>query len=123
LGHTFGHALEADTGFSNRLLHGEAVACGMAFAFHYSERLGLCSSDDAERVQKLLRRAKLPTNLSAAGVAGNGAELVSHMLHDKKRSGGHLPFLLARGIGRVFLSRDVELSDVAAFLETKIARG
>ncbi len=119
LGHTFGHALEADTGFSDRLFHGEAVAAGMALAFHYSVRLSLCRAGDAERVAALLKRAGLPTTLMEANVTANGAQLVEYMLHDKKMSGGTLPFLLARGIGQTFLSKDVLLDDVAAFLDAE----
>ena len=117
LGHTFGHALEADTGFSDRLFHGEAVAAGMALAFRYSVRLGLCAAEDAGRVSRLLKAAGLPTTLSDAGVTANSALLVEYMRHDKKMSGGTLPFLLARGIGQTFLSKDVVLDDVAAFLD------
>ena len=117
LGHTFGHALEADTGFSDRLFHGEAVAAGMALAFRYSVRLGLCPAEDAQNVAQLLQRAGLPTTLSEAGVTANGATLVDYMRHDKKMSAGTLPFLLARGIGQTFLSKDVVLDDVAAFLD------
>jgi 3-dehydroquinate synthase len=117
LGHTFGHALEADTGFSDRLFHGEAVATGMALAFRYSARLGLCSAQEAGRVSDVLHRAGLPVTLSDAGVSANGARLVDHMLHDKKMAGGKLPFLLARGIGKTFLSKDVDLADIAAFLD------
>lgn len=120
LGHTFGHALEADTGFSDRLFHGEAVAAGMALAFRYSVRLGMCPAEDAERVSTLLKRAGLPTTLSEAGVTANGAALVDYMRHDKKMSGGTLPFLLARGIGQTFLSKDVALDDVAAFLNSEV---
>ena len=117
LGHTFGHALEADTGFSDRLFHGEAVATGMALAFRYSVRLGLCDQDDADRAADVLHRAGLPVTLADAGVTANGAKLVEYMLHDKKMAGGKLPFLLARGIGRTFLSKDVDLADVATFLD------
>jgi len=117
LGHTFGHALEADTGFSDRLLHGEAVAAGMALAFRYSARLGLCPQTDADRVTAHLKAVGLPYDLASARVAADGKALVAHMLHDKKMSAGALPFLLARGIGRTFLSKDVALEDVAAFLD------
>ena len=117
LGHTFGHALEADTGFSDRLFHGEAVAAGMALAFRYSVRLGLCPSEAAARAASVLKRASLPTTLAEANVTASGAQLVEYMLHDKKMSGGTLPFLLARGIGKTFLSKDVVLGDVAAFLD------
>jgi 3-dehydroquinate synthase len=119
LGHTFGHALEADTGFSDRLFHGEAVAAGMALAFRYSVHLGLCPADDAQRVTRLLQRASLPTTLSEAGVTASGAVLVDYMRHDKKMSAGTLPFLLARGVGQTFLSKDVALDDVAAFLDSE----
>lgn len=119
LGHTFGHALEADTGFSDRLFHGEAVAAGMALAFRYSARLGLCPAEDAARVNSVLKRAGLPATLAEANVTADGARLVDYMLHDKKMSGGTLPFLLARGIGQTFLSKDVELADVAAFLDAE----
>jgi 3-dehydroquinate synthase len=119
LGHTFGHALEADTGFSDRLFHGEAVAAGMALAFRYSVRLGLCPAEDAQNVAQLLQRAGLPTTLSEAGVTANGATLVDYMRHDKKMSAGTLPFLLARGIGQTFLSKDVVLDHVAAFLDSE----
>ena len=117
LGHTFGHALEAETGFSDTLLHGEGVAAGMALAFRYSVRRGLCAGQDAVRVQRHLEASGLPATLDAARVDAPGARLVEHMLHDKKMSGGRLPFLLARGIGETFVARDVELADVAAFLD------
>jgi 3-dehydroquinate synthase len=117
LGHTFGHALEADTGYSDRLLHGEAVACGIALAFRYSVRRGHCPAGDAERAASVLHRAGLPTTLAEAGVTANGAALVEHMLHDKKKAGGTLPFLLAGSIGKTFLAKDVDLADVAAFLD------
>jgi 3-dehydroquinate synthase len=119
LGHTFGHALEAETGFSDKLLHGEGVAAGMALAFAYSARRGLCSAQDAERVSAHLRAIGLPDGLKAAGVTASGARLVEHMLHDKKMAAGTLPFLLARGIGQTFLDKTVDLKDVEAFLDTQ----
>ena len=117
LGHTFGHALEAETGFSDRLLHGEAVACGMALAFRFSVAQGLCPPADAERVSAHLAAIGLPATLAAAGVDAGVATLVAHMAHDKKMAGGRLPFLLARGIGETFVARDVDLASVAAFLD------
>jgi 3-dehydroquinate synthase len=117
LGHTFGHALEAETGFSDRLLHGEAVAAGMALAFRFSAERGLCPPDDAERATNALAEAGLPTTLEEAGVSADGARLTAHMLHDKKASGGTLPFILARGIGQAFVDKTVDLADVAAFLD------
>jgi 3-dehydroquinate synthase len=122
LGHTFGHALEAETGFSDRLLHGEAVAAGMVLAFRYSARLGHCSAGAADRVSQLLARAHLPVSLREAGALASGEVLVGHMLHDKKMSGGTLPFLLARAIGETFLSKDVDLGDVIEFLDDEAGR-
>lgn len=118
LGHTFGHALEAETGFSDALLHGEAVAAGIVLAFRYSAYKGLCSADDAERVSAHFEAAGLPNGLTASGVSADGARLVAHMMHDKKMEGGTLPFLLARGIGETFLARDVDLNDISAFLDS-----
>jgi 3-dehydroquinate synthase len=117
LGHTFGHALEAEAGFSDKLLHGEAVAAGMALAFAYSARRGLCSGQDAERVAAHLRTVGLPDSVAAAGITASGAALVDHMRHDKKMDVGTLPFLLARGIGRTFVDHSVDLTDIAAFLD------
>jgi 3-dehydroquinate synthase len=117
LGHTFGHALEAEAGFSDKLLHGEGVAAGMALAFAYSARRGLCARQEAERVAAHLRAIGLPDGLKAAGITVSGARLVEHMLHDKKMAAGTLPFLLARGIGQTFLDKTVDLADVEAFLD------
>ncbi|MDB5736548.1 MAG: 3-dehydroquinate synthase [Sphingomonas bacterium] len=121
LGHTFGHALEAETGFSDRLLHGEGVACGMALAFRFSAAEGFCSAEDAARVTAHLAACGLPVTLTAAGVDASGGALVAHMMHDKKMAGGRLPFLLARGIGESFLATDVDLVRVAAFLDRERA--
>ena len=116
LGHTFGHALEAETGFSDRLLHGEAVALGMALAFRFSAERGLCPAADADRVAAHLAAAGLPTRLADAGIDADAERLVAHMAHDKKASGGRVPFILVRGIGEAFVDKDVELRDVADFL-------
>lgn len=117
LGHTFGHALEAETGFSDQLLHGEAVAAGMALAFRFSARQGLCSMQDARRVSAHLASTGLPDGLRSARVHADGATLVQHMRHDKKMAGGTLPFILARGIGQAYVDKSVSLDDVAAFLD------
>ena len=119
LGHTFGHALEAEAGFDGSLLHGEAVAAGCALAFRYSARLGLCPAADAERVAAHWRSVGLPDGLpeNLRAVRPSGATLVDHMRHDKKMSAGTLSFLLARGIGQTFVDRSVDLADVAAFLD------
>lgn len=119
LGHTFGHALEADTGFSDKLFHGEAVAAGMALAYGFSAHTGHCPADDAHRVTTHLESVGLPARLAAAHVTGSGADLVAHMLHDKKMAGGTLPFILARGIGQSYVDRTVDLADVSAFLDAQ----
>jgi 3-dehydroquinate synthase len=117
LGHTFGHALEAEHGFCASLLHGEAVAAGMALAFNYSARIGLCARQDAARVTAHLKQLGLPYDLASSHTKAKGAALVAHMQHDKKMTEGKLAFILARAIGHTFVSREVVLDDVAAFLD------
>ncbi|MDT0575212.1 3-dehydroquinate synthase [Croceicoccus sp. F390] len=121
LGHTFGHALEAETGYSDRLLHGEAVAVGMVLAARYSVRSGLMEASDADRISRHLSRSGLPISLAALELDCSGAQLADHMTHDKKMVGGNLPFVLMRGIGKAFLYRNVALADVAAFLDAELA--
>ena len=116
LGHTFGHALEAETGFSDALLHGEAVALGTALAFRFSAERGLCPAADAGRVSAHLDAIGLPTRLDF----GTGAGLAAHMAHDKKASGGRVPFILARGIGEAFVDKNVELAEVSDFLDREL---
>ncbi len=120
LGHTFGHALEAQTGFSDRLLHGEAVALGMVLAARYSARRGEISSDDAERVARAVAGAQLPSEVSELGLNCLGQQLANHMLHDKKMDAGTLPFILLKGIGQAYVAKNVELSDIAAFLDEQL---
>jgi 3-dehydroquinate synthase len=117
LGHSFGHALEADTGYSSLLLHGEAVAAGMALAHRFSAAMGLCSAEDAERVRQHLASVGLPHNLESAEVSAGGAELAAHMSHDKKVRDGKLPLILTRGIGQSFVTEEFGLDKVAAFLD------
>lgn len=117
LGHTFGHALEAATGYTSRLLHGEAVSIGMAQAFRFSERQGLCARGIAARIEKHLRSVGLPTRLSdIPGELPTPAKLLAIMRQDKKAVSGKLTFILVRGIGEAFITRDVEEKDVLAFL-------
>jgi 3-dehydroquinate synthase len=120
LGHTFGHAFEAETGFSSRLLHGEAVALGMVQAFRLSARLGLCPQSDAERVAAHLAGLGFTIEPAALGLNCTAARLDEHVKQDKKMSAGRLAFILARGIGQSFVSRDVELADVEAFLAEQL---
>lgn len=117
LGHTFGHALEAETGYSGALLHGEAVALGCVLAFDFSVSRGLCSSQDAARVRQHFGSVSLPTTLASLGLDKAGERLAAHMQHDKKAEGGRTAFILARGIGQAFVDKQVELEEVAAFLD------
>jgi 3-dehydroquinate synthase len=117
LGHTFGHALEAETGYSGRLLHGEAVALGCVLAFDLSAERGLCSAAAALRVRDHFQSVGLPVSLAEVGLRGRGGRLAAHMQHDKKRAGGRTPFILARGIGETFVDDSIELPDVIAFLD------
>jgi 3-dehydroquinate synthase len=117
LGHSFGHALEAETGYSDKLLHGEAVAAGMALAYRFSAAQGLCSAADAARVAAHLAAVDLPHDLASAGVDADGAVLAAHMAHDKKVRGGKLPLILTRGIGQSFVTDVYGLDKVATFLD------
>lgn len=116
LGHTFGHALEAEKGYGGELLHGEAVALGMVLAFELSVEMGLCPPEDLERVRNHLAAVGLPTTLAKVGLEGMGETLVAHMAQDKKMEAGRLTFILARGIGKSFLERNVDMEQVKALL-------
>ena len=119
LGHTFGHALEVETGYGARLLHGEAVAIGMVLAFDLSVRLGHCAAADAARLRALLGSIGLPISPADLLGGGDGAadRLVAHMAQDKKVRDGRVMFVLARGIGDAYLSLEVDLDDVRALLD------
>lgn len=122
LGHTFGHALEAETGFSDELLHGEAVAIGIVMAFDLSVALGLCDPAAAARVRHHFRQTGLPTTVPATGRRQwDAARLVAHMSHDKKVRDGKIAFILARAIGDAFISTDVELSSAIGVIEDAVA--
>jgi len=114
LGHTFGHAIEVESDY--RIHHGEAVALGMALAFRFSARRGLCPAEDPARVAAHLESVGLPTRLDL----GTPSSLVAHMRSDKKASGGRIPFILARGIGAAFVDHSVELGEVESFLATEL---
>ncbi|TJZ83715.1 3-dehydroquinate synthase [Paracoccus hibiscisoli] len=117
LGHTFGHALEAATGYSDRLLHGEGVAIGCALAFDLSARMGLCSQEAPSRVLAHLRAMGMPARLSEiAGDLPDDAGLFALMGQDKKVVDGQLRFVLARGIGEAFVSDAVEGGVLASVL-------
>ena len=122
LGHTFGHALEAQTGFSDRLLHGEGVALGMVLAARVSARRGLIAGSDADRIAAHFAEVGMASEIASLGLNCDGQALIAHMLHDKKMDAGTLPFVLLRQIGEAFLAKDVDLAEVAAFLDGELAR-
>jgi len=123
LGHTFGHALEAATGYDGtRLVHGEGVAIGMVLAYRFSARLNRCSPDDAARVEKHLREVGLPWRLDQVPGGLPGAErLLDYIAQDKKVKRGALTFILTTGIGEAFIARDVPASEVLSFLTQSLA--
>jgi 3-dehydroquinate synthase len=117
LGHTFAHALEAETGYGASLLHGEAVGAGCALAFRFAAMLGLCSADDAERATWNIAAAGLPVRLEEIPGAPFAADrLIAHMAQDKKAEGGRLTFILARGVGEAFVAKGVDAGRVREFL-------
>jgi 3-dehydroquinate synthase len=118
LGHTFGHALEAATGYdSERLVHGEGVAIGMALAHRFSSRLNHCSMDDALRVEAHLRDVGLPWRMAdIPGSLPDAERLLAYIAQDKKVTRGALTFILTRGVGQAFIARDVPSSEVLSFL-------
>ncbi len=117
LGHTFGHALEAATGYGTQLLHGEAVALGMVMAFEFSARHGLCHVNDTKRVRHHLANIGLPIDARAIGFSGADAHrLIAYMRQDKKVADGRVTLVLVRGIGQAFLSRDFSFDQIEAFL-------
>ena len=124
LGHTFGHALEAATGYdSARLVHGEGVAIGMALAHRFSARMNLASPDDANRVEAHLKAVGLPYRLDQIQGELPGADgLMDYIRQDKKVSRGALTFILTRGVGQAFVSRDVPAAEVRSFLAEQIGR-
>ena len=117
LGHTFGHALEAATGYSDRLLHGEGVAIGCALAFELSARLGLCAQEDPSRVRAHLKSMNMKTDLAdIAGDLPDVAALMALMGQDKKVIDGQLQFILASAIGESFVTADVPQEQVLGLL-------
>jgi 3-dehydroquinate synthase len=121
LGHTFGHAFEAAAGFSDRLLHGEAIAIGMAMAFAFSARRGLIGSADAERARRHLAEVGLPTRVSEVPGGVPGLDVLMDLIaQDKKVKRGSLTFILAQAIGRTFVANDVDAGEVRAFLAEQL---
>jgi len=123
LGHTFGHALEAVTGYSDRLLHGEAVAIGMVMAFEMSRQLGHCDDEAPGRVEAHLKAAGLPTRVGdISGAPLDVDEVIAAMTQDKKAEAGRMVFILARAIGEAFVSRDVSPETVRNFIDGAFSR-
>jgi shikimate kinase/3-dehydroquinate synthase len=116
LGHTFGHALEAEYGYTGGLLHGEGVAVGMGLAFRLSARLGHCAAEDAARVVSHIAAIGMPAELRTLNRRFSAAALIGHMRRDKKVRDGALKFVLARGIGQAFTSGDVPVEAVTELL-------
>ena len=122
LGHTFGHALESLTHYdSERLVHGEGVAIGMATAFRFSRELGLCSGQDATRVEAHLKALGLPTRMrDIPGFEASADDILAAMRQDKKVERGRLTFILVRGIGESFVARDLDEAKISAFLTREL---
>jgi 3-dehydroquinate synthase len=116
LGHSFGHAIEAENGLGN-MLHGEAVALGLSLAFRYSAEIGMCPKSDADRVTSHLAASGLPTRMAEAGLGGNAGRLVKRMAGDKKNLEGRLALILAGGIGKAFLEANIDARRLADFLD------
>ncbi len=120
LGHTFGHALEAFAGYSDRLLHGEAISIGMTMAFEFSNELGLCSGQDSQRAVRHLEACGLPTRVEQIpGDTPTPDQLLKLMAQDKKVRSGVLTFILVRGIGEAFIEGGVDMSKLQDFLTRK----
>ena len=121
LGHTFAHAIEAEAGMGSKVdggvLHGEAVGCGMALAFRLSAALGHCAAADSARVDAHLKNAGFATHLAQLPAGRyDSSRMIEAMRHDKKNEGGGLTLILARGIGKAFVARDVDVAALRDFL-------
>lgn len=121
LGHTFGHALEAETGYSAKLNHGEGVAVGICLAHQFSVSEGLSTRQDCDRVKAHFKATGLPTKVTdIEGGPFSADALLEHMYQDKKASGGSLTFILTKGIGEAFVARDVSPSSLLSFLNSHV---
>lgn len=121
LGHTFGHALEAETGFSETLLHGEAVAIGMVMALQLSEQIGICPHGESARLAAHLKKVGLPDSPLAIRTQWNAEALIAHFHHDKKVQDGKLTFILAKHIGASFISQEVTHAQLEALLSSVLS--
>jgi len=122
LGHTFGHAFEAETGYDNKLLHGEAVSIGCIIALQLSSRLGLCEQQESVRVEKHFSQIGLRNSLRGlADKSWTIENLIAHMTKDKKTNAGKITFILTRGIGKSFVAKGVKMDAVKAVLAQALA--
>jgi 3-dehydroquinate synthase len=122
LGHTFAHAFESESGYSNKLLHGEAVAIGTVMAFELSHRMGLCTEADTQRIKSHFSAVNLPISLVGISEPSWTADrLMAHMGQDKKVRAGRLTFVIARGIGQSIVTQDVDPNAVLKLLKEALA--
>jgi len=117
LGHTFGHALEAEAGYGGDLLHGEAVSAGMEMAFEFSASQGLCSEDAFKRVRAHLKQTDMPRIENMGGWLSKTGRLMEHMAQDKKNEEGQLTLILAKAIGEAFVQKNAPKEAVRDYLE------
>ena len=121
LGHTFGHALESATGYSDKLLHGEGVAIGMAQAFRFSEQLGICKPGAAARMQDHLKSVGLPTDVSGIRkYLPDAGKLVEIMRQDKKAEAGRINFVLVKDVGNAYIDKTIEEDGLVKFIEAEL---
>lgn len=120
LGHTFGHALEAECGYNGTLLHGEGVAIGMVMAYQASALMGLVEGDVPERIMVHLKNVGLPARASEINFSLNADKLLAHMAQDKKVSDGKITFILAKGLGQAYATNEVSLDIILKVLENSI---
>ena len=121
LGHTFGHAIEAESGYNSKILHGEAVSIGIILAFKLSHRLNLCDAQDLNRVQNHFTAVGLPTSLSSiAKPSWTALTLIEQMKRDKKVLNGNIAFITAKGIGKPIISKNINLKEVEALINSEL---
>lgn len=120
LGHTFGHALEAETGFSDKLLHGEAVAIGICMAYEFSAHLKLCPPEHATRATRHFKSVGLHASPLDISPEWNTARMMQHFRQDKKAEGGKLTFILTRGIGKSFIEKNVDENILETWLNARL---
>ena len=122
LGHTFGHALEAKAGYSDTLLHGEAISAGMLMAFEYADNIGVCKRQDVDRVRAHLQKLNMPTlDTLAAELKSDPDQLFTYMTQDKKNMNTDMTLILARGIGKSYIEPQADQSNVRAYLKLACA--